>query len=275
MAVALLLLNLTVVVSAIFYIERAIKNALKPLPSDGALLKKDWKKDIVYLYQFPRPHYVPNASPFALKVETYLKSHKIPYEVIESYKLRSAHGLIPFIEFNGKHIADSRLILKHLSAHFNEIELTKSPDNALEETFIARFVDDTVLMSANAERVQDKVFDAVGEMIKGVLPQVFKYPLGLAFRSFAKEKFIENGFGRHTIKEQSKLLNTDLEAINVFLESRGRHEARKLSIAECTIFGHLAPSYFLPRPLKIQKTINTQFPLIRDFMQSVMSDYYN
>ncbi|KHJ79627.1 hypothetical protein OESDEN_20721 [Oesophagostomum dentatum] len=98
--------------------------------------KKDWKKDTVYLYQFPRSKYVPNVSPFCLKVETFLKANKIPYEICSLVMGRSQYGMLPFVELNGEHIADSQIIINRLSKHFDVKPLSSPKDEA-----IARAVD--------------------------------------------------------------------------------------------------------------------------------------
>ncbi len=43
--------------------------------------KKDYEKDVVYLYQFGRTKVMPSLSPYCLKLETWLKLQGVKYEV--------------------------------------------------------------------------------------------------------------------------------------------------------------------------------------------------
>ena len=43
--------------------------------------KKDYPRDVVILHQIRRAPLTPNLSPFCLKLETYLRMAKIPYQV--------------------------------------------------------------------------------------------------------------------------------------------------------------------------------------------------
>merc|ERR1712018_472051 len=70
---------------------KKVKEPKEPAPPPPPPVhKKDFEKDIVYLYQFPRCPKLPNISPKCLKVETWLKLHGIKYEnVNHNAKLRS------------------------------------------------------------------------------------------------------------------------------------------------------------------------------------------
>lgn len=58
--------------------EKAKK--VKP-PPPPPVHKKDFEKDVVYVYQFNRSPTVPSVSPYCLKLETWLKLQQIKYEV--------------------------------------------------------------------------------------------------------------------------------------------------------------------------------------------------
>lgn len=83
--------------------------------------KVDYVKDIVYLYQFSRCPTIASASPFCLKVETFLRMAGIAYENVDhKLKYKSKKGLLPFVELNGQEINDSDIIIKELSEKFGK-----------------------------------------------------------------------------------------------------------------------------------------------------------
>merc|ERR1711981_464031 len=87
----------------------------------GPVHKKDFEKEVVYVYQFSRTSTVPTISPACLKLETWLKLNGIKFENINhNSKLRSKRGLLPFVELNGEEICDSDYIIKQLSTKFEK-----------------------------------------------------------------------------------------------------------------------------------------------------------
>ena len=68
-----------------WYVVRAIsgkeKKVKEPAPPVPQVHKKDFEKDVVYVYQFSRTSAVPSISAPCLKVETWLKLNGIKFEV--------------------------------------------------------------------------------------------------------------------------------------------------------------------------------------------------
>ena len=92
------------------------------------LLVLDWDQDVVYLAQFPPSPSVRSISPFALKLETWLRLANIPYKNLYTRKFSRTSHTIPYIELNGKQLADSNRIIQTLKTHFQsdvDLELTE------------------------------------------------------------------------------------------------------------------------------------------------------
>lgn len=85
---------------------------LKPKSSRKA------RNGVAVLHQMPPNYRVLNASPPCLKLETYLRMNKIPYESEYSFK-RSSKGKVPWIEYNGSAVADSNFIIRFLNEEFH------------------------------------------------------------------------------------------------------------------------------------------------------------
>lgn len=100
---------------------------------------KEYPKDTVILFQFPRAYNVPSLSPFALRLETFCRAAGIKYKVGEiSFHISfmvliylifsfqsvgttqlSSQGLIPYIQLNGRVVEDSGIIINYLSKVYN------------------------------------------------------------------------------------------------------------------------------------------------------------
>lgn len=80
--------------------------------------KRYTKAGTVLLHQFsPYAFTVVNGSPPCLKLETFLRMVKIPYE--NDYRfINSKQGKMPWIEFDGQEIPDSNFCIRFLQREF-------------------------------------------------------------------------------------------------------------------------------------------------------------
>lgn len=73
----------------------------------------------IKLYQFAPALGLPNASPFCVKLETWLRMAELEYEtVITPDPRKMPLGKLPAIEVDGKLIADSGCAIRYLQKHF-------------------------------------------------------------------------------------------------------------------------------------------------------------
>jgi hypothetical protein len=76
----------------LFFLQQSLKRKKR---------RAGYPKDKVILHQFPRGIYAPSASPFVMKLETWLRIAEIPYKNEFSLQM-SKKGQVPWITFNGE-----------------------------------------------------------------------------------------------------------------------------------------------------------------------------
>ena len=76
---------------------------------------------MIKLHQFAPAFGLPNASPFCMKVETYLRMAGLPYELVNSGDIfRAPKKKLPFIDDGGELVADSSFIIDHLKSRHGD-----------------------------------------------------------------------------------------------------------------------------------------------------------
>lgn len=180
--------------------------------------KEDFKKDLIYLVQFPMSPKIRTISPFALKLETYLRLKKVEYEPLYSLTF-SQKGQIPFIELNGEQIADSNIIIQEL-----EKRGISMPDQELtEEQKVSNHL--ATICLENHTSLAGFVW-RYGYNMAEFFEKVCKDTYGKSWSVFFFKKFMpsgiktkakNHGLGRHSIEEITEFSFKDLKALSSLL----------------------------------------------------------
>ncbi|EYC28403.1 hypothetical protein Y032_0007g3208 [Ancylostoma ceylanicum] len=238
----------------------------------GCALKTDWKKDTVYLYQFPRSKALPNVSPFCLKVETFLKANKIPYEVCPVRMSRSEYGLLPFIELNGEHIADSQIIINRLIEHFNVKPLSSPRDEA-----VARAVDRMADTHTFLVQYQFKLVENTDEFMNLILRDMgcpsalvpILTPVASFFMRGKAMKRIAAGIGMMSSENYRDLLKKDYDAFQSLLGEQKFLFGDHITAADCTVFGQLATTLYIPTNSHAKDVLKDQYPALVEYCNRI------
>ncbi|XP_060064256.1 failed axon connections homolog isoform X2 [Ylistrum balloti] len=199
-------------------------------------IRKEYPRDTIVIHQIGRGPYVPSLTPFAIKLETYLRLEGIPYEVVHSWSRRSTRtGKVPFLEYNGEEIPDSEFILEFLSKEKNfdmhkgltkeQIGVGKAFQRMAEEKTYWCFVADRW------------VLDETNGIWKSFNVSPF---LARLMKRGTRKRLYNNGILRHTPEEIRHIMSEDLKALSYYLGSKKFLFGDKACKFDCAIFGILA-----------------------------------
>lgn len=195
-----------------------------------------------------RPWGHPNASPYSLKLETWLRLNDIAYTVVRGFDLKSApKGKIPWIELDGVRMGDSQLIIQFLK-HKHAISSSLSPEQQAASHAFTRLVSEhTAACMGYARNVQ-----YVEETLKAYTG-LATLPLGL--RLIAKRirkgtfaKLQARGLGAHSPAEIYQMGADDMTAIANHLGNKPFMNGNTPSDVDASVFAILASIAWVPLP---------------------------
>uniref|UniRef100_F1LB76 Failed axon connections n=1 Tax=Ascaris suum TaxID=6253 RepID=F1LB76_ASCSU len=236
--------------------------------------KKDWKKDVVYLYQFKRSPIMPNISPFCLKVEAWLRANNIKYEICDSWMQRSKEGLLPFVELNGEQIADSQLIIARLQKHFNVDDGLKGAERGAARA-VDRMIDGSTFYALLYSKVLENAAKIVNRDVSGMPVPTSLTPFAAAlFAQKIRKRLMAEGMARHEREDIVAILRRDIQAVDDLLGDKKFLFGDKPTTPDFSVFGHLATSYYLPYNQPITDLLNNDFPRIKAYIERMKTDLF-
>ncbi|KAE9547746.1 hypothetical protein FO519_009041 [Halicephalobus sp. NKZ332] len=218
------------------------------------LFVRDWKENVVNIVQYPRAKCCPNMSPFSLKVETFCRLFEVPFRNVNNeFKHGSVKGLVPFIELNGRHHADSNSIMEFLTKEYslpidNLTPKQKSDARAytimLEGDFFPGMI---FLRGINPKWMFSEDQGALGNL-RGLKKTILKTIGPAALKSNIKKRLFIQGMGRNNQDEVEEIVKKDLRALSNLLGDQPYFFGEKPNSFDVTAFAHLAMLLSCPQP---------------------------
>ncbi|KAL3890845.1 hypothetical protein ACJMK2_003120 [Sinanodonta woodiana] len=191
--------------------------------------------DTVVLHQFERSVFAPSLSPFAMKLETYLRMAEIPYTNVFSRKF-GPKGKIPWIELNGEVFADSSMIIEMLNQKFSKnLNADLTPFQLAIARAMQKMVEENTYWTAVLTRWLYFREESRRTLFPKSIPKLFMWWKGRNLRQMAHG----HGMGRHSQAEVTQIMKNDLQALSNFLGENAFFMGDKPTEIDCAIFGQL------------------------------------
>lgn len=231
---------------------------------------------MIRLFQFSPNRSTINYSPYCLKLETHLKMAGLPYESVALNDPRKApKKKLPYIEDEGKIIADSGLIIDYLSGKYgNKLDMSLTVEQQALALGIRRMLEDHFIYALLYFRwVDQKGWDKM----KGAFFKGLPFPLSLIVpekvRKTVKTRVFLQGMGAHSREEIARLGHQDILAIATLLENRPYFFGEKPTSIDAVIFAFMnnIVNAKLESPLK---TSADMYPVIKNYCDRIRATYY-
>ena len=231
---------------------------------------------MIKLYQFKPAFGLPNASPFCMKVETYLRMAGLPYACPRGASVTQApKGKMPYIEDGDKRVADSSFIVDYLKQTYGDkLDAHLSAHERAIALSVQRLIEEHLYWAAVYARwVDDAGFKVSGRIFFSHLPPVLKQVVPLLARRGMKQQLYGHGMGRHTPEEIYALGCRDVEALSEFLGDKAYFMGAEASSLDAIAYAFVANLLWVPidSPLRAhaQKFLN-----LETYCQRMKARYY-
>lgn len=220
---------------------------------------------MIRLHQFARAFGLPNPSPFCIKVETYLRLTDLPYEiVILGDPSKAPKGKGPFIEDEGRVIADSHFILRHLKAKHGDplgkglTAAERASHHAIQRMCDAHLYFTLVpirwLDPANALKVREEVLGFLPALVRPLVMRIAQRKVHKMLRA--------QGTGRHSPDEINQLAGEDIDALATLLADKPYFGGETPREIDCVTWSFIVSLVDAPLPHPIRDAARRHSSLV-------------
>lgn len=211
---------------------------------------------MIRLHQYPPMFGIANPSPFCMKLETWLRMAKLPFEIVHVVNPRKGpKGKVPWIEDGGRTIADSSFIIDFLTKTYGD-RLNARLDGAQRATALAlqRLIEDHLYWAiAHGRFLDDEVWPSTKTQFLAGFPAPLRPLIGRVVRKTIAKSLYMHGLGRHSQSELYGLACDDLTALSTMLDGKPYFFGEEPTELDATAYGFLAQVLWAPGPRRTRQ----------------------
>jgi len=226
------------------------------------------------IHQFPAALEM-QPSPFGLKLETWLRFHKLPYDVSFSATKMGPKGKVPFVTTEGTTLGDSELIIERLQ---NKYGISDEKDLTAEEqamgVLIRRLIEDHLYFILVYSRwVDPDGWPAFRDLLFADIPGLVR---GIISRKVQKKvaKYLKDqGIARHSREEIYQMADRDLQTLSVILGDRSYMITDHPTLTDASVYGLLANIVY-PTTRVQPYTLFQKYPNLSAYCDRLKKEYW-
>ncbi len=233
---------------------------------------------MIQLFQFESAFGLPNASPFCMKLETYLRMAALPFEIPWAslrHLQQAPKGKMPYIEDEGRRLADTSLIIDYLKTRYGDPldGWLDAPQHAVALAF-QRLLEENLYWAVVYTRwVEPQGWELTKAAFFGKLPVPLKWIVPpLARRGLIKELHGQ-GMGRHSRAEIMTIGQRDIEALANFLADKPYFMGGRPCSLDAVAYAFLANLVWAPVASEL-KAHAQQYPQIEAYCGRMRNQFY-
>lgn len=231
---------------------------------------------MIKLHQFAPAFGLPNASPFCMKAETYLRMAGLPHQLVNSGDVfKAPKKKLPYIDDGGTRVADSSFIIDHLKArHGDPLDGGLSePERAVATAFQRLFEENLYWAVVYTRWIDDAGWAQTRPAFFAAMPAPLRWVVPALARRGLRAELRGHGMGRHAAAEIHAIACRDLTAVADFLADKPYMLGEAPSSLDATAYAFLANLLWAPIASPIQQHALRR-PTLEAYCQRMKARYY-
>jgi len=231
---------------------------------------------MIKLHQFAPTFGLPNASPFCMKLETYLRMAGLPHELVNTGNvLKAPKKKLPYIDDGGTIVADTSFVVDYLKGRYGDpLDAALSPLERALATAFQRLMEENLYWAVVHTRWVDEAgWVKTREAFFGAMPAPLRWFVPALARRGMRAELRGHGMGRHSIAEIHTIGCRDVTAIADFLADKPFMLGERPTSLDATAHAFLANLLWAPVDSPIRRHAQAR-PTLEAYCQRMKLRYF-